>query len=401
MHILIADKLSDQCIERLESAGHEVTMRPELKNGDLVSAMTEIKPQILVVRSTKVTAEMMDADMSLELIVRAGAGYDTIDSEGASERGIFLANCPGKNAAAVAELTIGLILSLDRSIPDNVMDARKGEWNKAKYGKAQGVKGKTLGIVGIGNIGREVIQRAKALEMRIVAWSRSLTDEKAESLGIERLASPLDVAARSDIVSLHVASTPETHHLANADFFEAMMPGSFFINTTRSNVVDDDALVKAMEEKGIRAALDVFTGEPAIKQGEFSHPLASRKDVYLTHHIGASTGQAQGAIADEAVRVILLYAETGEAANCVNMAETTPATHQLTVRHLDKVGVLASVLDQIRNADWNIQEMENLVFSGAHAACATIRFNGSPDSSVLERIGDLDDILAINIIDLQ
>ncbi len=400
MHILIADKLSDQCVERLESAGHQVTIRPELKDDDLVSAMSDLKPQILVVRSTKVSAGMMDAARSLELIVRAGAGYDTIDSDGASERGIFLANCPGKNAAAVAELTIGLILSLDRSIPDNVSDARKGEWNKAKYGKAHGVKGKTLGIVGLGSIGREVVQRARALEMHIVAWSRSLTDSKADALGVERLASPIEVARRSDVVSLHVASAPETRNLADTAFFEAMRPGAFFINTTRSNVVDDEALLRAMDEKGIRAALDVFSGEPAFKQGPFSHPLASRSDVYLTHHIGASTLQAQEAIAEEAVRLILAYAKTGQVANCVNMAETTPATHQLTVRHLDKVGVLASVLDEIRNADWNIQEMENLVFSGARAACATIRFNGSPDSSVLHRISGLDDVLAINIIDL-
>lgn len=401
MHILLADKLSDQCLERLQAAGHVVSNRPELKGAELVTALSELIPQVLVVRSTAVTSDMMDAATSLELIVRAGAGYDTIDADGASDRGIFLANCPGKNAAAVAELTIGLILSLDRSIPDNVIDARNGAWNKAKYGKADGVKGKTLGVIGLGSIGQEVVRRARALEMRIVAWSRSLSDEKAEKLRVVRLSSPLEVAASADIVTIHVASNPDTHHLADASFFDAMRDGAYFINTTRSAVVDEDALVRALDEKQIRAALDVFTSEPAAKSGPFSHPLASRNDVYLTHHIGASTAQAQEAIAEEAVRVILDYAETGDVQNCVNMANTTPATHKLTVRHLDKVGVLVSVLDEMRTANWNIQEMENLVFSGAHAACATIRFNGEPDSDVLERIRLLADVLAINIIDLR
>jgi len=357
-------------------------------------------PQVLVVRSTKVTADMMQACSALELIVRAGAGYDTIDVEAASDRGIFVTNCPGKNASAVAELTLGLILSLDRSIPDNVMDARAGKWNKAKYGKAEGVKGKTLGLIGLGNIGREVARRARAFDMNVIGWSRSLTDDDAASLGIKRIGSPLEVAAAADVVSLHVASTPDTRHLADGAFFDAMKPGAFFINTTRADVVDQLALTAALDAKGIRAALDVFSGEPAFKEGDFEHELASRPDVYLTHHIGASTEQAQEAIAAEAVRVILTFADTGEVPNCVNMADTTPATHQLTVRHLDKVGVLASVLEEMRTADWNIQEMENLVFSGARAASAVIRFSGEPNEAALERISSHPDVLAINMIDL-
>jgi D-3-phosphoglycerate dehydrogenase / 2-oxoglutarate reductase len=289
---------------------------------------------------------------------------------------------------------------MDRSIPDNVMDARAGAWNKALYGKASGVKGKTLGVIGLGNIGRAVVKRALALEMKIVAWSRSLTSDQADTMGITAAASPLEVAAASDIVTLHVASTPDTKNLADAAFFDAMKPGAFFINTTRAAVVDDAALVTAMEKKGIRAALDVFSGEPSFKEGAFEHPLAARRDVYLTHHIGASTLQAQEAIAEEAVRVILEYVGTGNVENCVNMADVTPATHQLTVRHLNKVGVLAAVLDEVQRANWNVQEMENLVFSKAHAACATIRFDGSASTDVLDKINALPDVLATNMINL-
>ena len=400
MKVLLADALSESVVNRLLDAGCTVDSQPALKGEELTNALAAVQPQVLVVRSTKVTEADMKAAPSLELIVRAGAGYDTIDVSAASGLGIFVANCPGKNASAVAELTIGLLLALDRSIPDNVIEARAGEWNKAKYAKAAGVKGRTLGVIGTGNIGQEVIKRALALDMHVIAWSRSLTDEKAKSLGVTRKDSPVDVAADADVVTLHVAATAQTAKLADAAFFAAMKEGAFFINTTRASVVDEDALVDAMDTKGVRAALDVFSDEPAAKSGSFSHRLASHPSVYLTHHIGASTEQAQEAIAMEAARVIEAYASTGEVPNCVNLATQTDATHQLTVRHLDKVGVLARVLNEISVANWNVQEMENVIFDEGRAACAYIRFDGFSDDSVVDRISVMEDILAVTLIEL-
>lgn len=400
MRVLLADSLSDTVISMLTEASLEVVNKPGLSGDDLISALAEHAPNVLVVRSTKVPAAAIAASKALELIVRAGAGYDTIDVEAASAAGVFVANCPGKNSTAVAELTIGLLLALDRSIPDNVMDARAGTWNKALYGKANGLKGRTLGVVGCGSIGKEVIQLAHALEMHIVAWSRSLTDAEARKLGVLRVDSPKDVAARADAVTLHVAATSDTKHLADAAFFGAMKQGAFFINTTRASVVDEQAMVTAMRDKGIRVALDVFSDEPSVKSGSFEHPLAADPSVYLTHHIGASTEQAQDAIAEEAARIIVGYAESGEVPNCVNLATSTPATHQLTVRHRDKVGVLAGILEAMRHADWNIQEMENVVFDGAKAACAYIRFDGIVDQEVVDHISELNDILAVSLIEL-
>ncbi|HMB93905.1 MAG TPA: 3-phosphoglycerate dehydrogenase family protein [Rhodothermales bacterium] len=399
MNILIADKLADVGATSLEAAGHTVVQQ-SLSGDELLEALRSDKPQVLVVRSTKVSSAMMDANPNLELIVRAGAGYDTIDVEAASARGIFVANCPGKNAVAVAELTIALLLSMDRRIADNVQDARVGHWNKATYAQAQGVKGQTLGIIGVGSIGQAVITRAQALEMRVVAWSRSLTPAQATTLGVERKETPVEVAREADIVTLHVASTPETKHLANQAFFEAMKPGALFINTTRGAVVDEEALQWALNEKGIRAALDVFEDEPSYKEGSLDKTLAQHPNVYLTHHIGASTQEAQDATAEEAVRVITTYAETGHVPNCVNMAERSPASHLLTVRHLDRVGVLAAVLDEVRKADWNVQEMENLIFEGAKAACARIRFDGEPSDDVVDTIARLDYVLAVSLIAL-
>lgn len=400
MRILIADKLSESCIARLKEDGHDVWNQPELKGETLSHALADSRPNILVVRSTKVQSEAMDSAPELELIVRAGAGYDNIDVKNASARGIFVANCPGKNADAVAELTLGLMLALDRSIPDNVIDARAGNWKKTTYGNAAGIKGRTLGIVGLGNIGRAVVRRAQSFEMRIIAWSRSLTDEGAISLGVEREESPVEVARNSDIVTLHVAATADTESLADSAFFDAMKPGTFFINTTRHSVVDEQAMIKAIDEKGIRVALDVFSNEPSVKEGPFSHPLASRPDVYITHHIGASTLQAQEAIADEAVRVILKYAETNSVENCINIATQTAAVHQLMIRHVDRVGVLASILNEISDVGWNVQEMENFIFADAPAACAIIRFHGEVKRDVIERIQTNSDVLTVSVIDL-
>lgn len=400
MKILVADKLAERGLELLRERGFEVVVDPKASGELLVEALSTQRPQVLIVRSTNVPAAAIEATSSLELIVRAGAGFDNIDVEAASARGIFVANCPGKNAAAVAELTLGLMLAADRAIPDNVIDARNGVWNKGRYGKAKGLKGRTLGVIGLGNIGMAVIRGARALGMHTIAWSRSLTGERAEALGIERKDAVLDVAAEADVVSMHVASTPETKHLAGNQFFAAMKEGALFINTTRSSIVDEEALRRALDEKQIRAALDVFDGEPSGKDGSFSHPLASHERVYITHHIGASTEQAQDETAEEAARVIVEYRDHGRVPNCVNMAVLTPASHMLTVRHVDKVGVLAAVLDEVRKADWNVQEMENLVFAGARAACARIRFDGTEDPLTLERINDHPDVLAASILKL-
>ena len=400
MKVLVADKFSESGMASMTAAGHEVVSDPSLNGEALRDALAAERPQVLIVRSTKVGAEMMDANSNLELIVRAGAGYDTIDVDGASKRGVFVANCPGKNAVAVAELAFALILGIDRRIADNVADARQGRWNKAGFSKASGLKGRTLGLIGLGNIGTEMVERARAFGMPVVAWSRSLTDSRAEQLGVTRVESPIEVARNSDIVSLHVASKPETKHLVNAEFLAAMKPGSVLINTTRGAVVDEDALMAALDEKGLFVGLDVFSGEPAYKEGDFSNTLAEHPSVYLTHHIGASTAQATAAIGDEAVRIVTVYAEEGVVPNCVNLADHTGATFMLTVRHLDKVGVLASVLDEMRKSNWNVQEMENLVFAGEEAACARIRFAGQMNDETVEKIRSHPDVIAVSAISL-
>jgi D-3-phosphoglycerate dehydrogenase / 2-oxoglutarate reductase len=401
MRVLIADKFEQSGRDGLEAAGCEFSYQPDVKDETLVEAIRSYRPDALVVRSTKVTEEMMGAG-ALKLIVRAGAGYNTIDVAAASRRGVYVSNCPGKNSVAVAELAFALMLALDRRVADNVIELRAGRWNKKEFSKARGLYGRTLGLVGTGQIGREVIARAQAFGMPVVAWSRSLTDERAEELGVTRREDILDVARESDVVSVHVALKPETRGLVGADFFNAMREGAYFVNTSRGEVVDQDALVRAMREKNVRAGLDVYASEPTSAAGEFADAIRGEPNLYGTHHIGASTDQAQEAIAAETVRVIASFKETGRVPNVVNLARRTPATHTLVVRHRDRPGVLAAVLDRLRAASINVQEMENIIFEGAEAAVARINLDAAPPSDALEGLKAAnEDIIELSLIEIR
>jgi D-3-phosphoglycerate dehydrogenase len=161
----------------------------------------------------------------IKLVVRAGAGFNTIDVAAASRRGIYVSNCPGKNSIAVAELAFALILALDRRIADNVIALRRGEWNKKEFSKARGLFGRTLGLIGVGKIGAEMISRARAFGMPVIAWSRSLTPERAAELGVEYKPTPADVAREADVVSVHVALNADTRALLGTEFFAAMRAG--------------------------------------------------------------------------------------------------------------------------------------------------------------------------------
>jgi len=385
MRVLIADEFEQSGRDKLRDLGCEISFQPALKDDALTAAIGQFQPDTLVVRSTKVTEAHLAAG-ALKLVVRAGAGYNTIDVAAASRRGIYVSNCPGKNSIAVAELAFGLILALDRRLADNVASLRAGQWNKKEYSKAKGVCGRTLGLVGLGQIGREMIPRANGFGLRVIAWSRSLTPERAEELGVEYRSSVEEVAAEADIVSVHVALNSQTRGLLGAGFFDAMKPGAFFINTARAEVVDQEALSRAVAEKKIRAGLDVFAKEPAGGVGEFTDEIAKLDLVYGTHHIGASTEQAQEAIAAETVRIIRTFRDTGQVPNVVNLARKTPATCALVVRHLDRPGVLAGVLDSISAARINVQEMENVVFDGAEAAVARINLETEPAAGMLEEV---------------
>ncbi len=391
MKVLIADTFEQSGLDAIAAAGCELIYRPEIADEKLAEVLASTCADVLVVRSTQVTEAMLDAS-SLSLIVRAGAGVNTIDVDAASRRGIYVSNCPGKNAIAVAELACALILALDRRIPDNVADLRAGRWNKKEYSKARGLYGRSLGLLGFGRIGQEVARRAIAFGMPVFVWSRRFNRDDAAAgappgdLEITVLQSPEEVATRADILSVHLALAPDTRNFVGASILNRLAPGSYVVNTSRAEIVDSAALAEAVRTRGIRVGLDVFVQEPSSATGEFTDPVIGLPGVIGTHHIGASTDQAQQAIAAEAVRVIRAYKNTGKVPNVVNLATKTPATHMLVVRHRDRPGVLAHVFEHLRATNLNVQETENIIFEGAEAAIARINLDGNPPANLLKTI---------------
>jgi D-3-phosphoglycerate dehydrogenase len=387
MKILVADKFEQSGIDGLKAAGCEVVYQPDLEDAALTRAIRDTAADVLVVRGTPVTGPMLEAG-ALSLVVRAGAGYNTIDVATASTRGIYVSNCPGKNAIAVAELAFALLLAVDRRVPDNVASLRAGTWNKKEFSRARGLFGRTIGLLGYGNIGQEMARRAHAFGMPIVVWSRRFAtgEQRVEDQAVPmRFAqSPQDAAAQSDVLSVHLALNAHTKGLIDRSVFEKLKKGAYFINTARAEVVNRAALEAAIRERDLRVGLDVYAAEPTSATGDFKDPVALLPNVYGTHHIGASTDQAQDAIAAETVRIIASYKDTGKVPNVVNLAKKTPASHMLVVRHRDRPGVLAHVFDHLRAGNINVQETENVIFEGAHAAVARINLDAAPSDALLQ-----------------
>jgi D-3-phosphoglycerate dehydrogenase / 2-oxoglutarate reductase len=400
MKVLIADAFPKDRLADVAALGLEVEHRPDVKAQELPAVVGDAS--ILVVRSKQVTAEVFERASALSLVVRAGAGTNTIDVAAASRRGVYVANCPGQNAIAVAELAIGLTLALDRRIPDNVQALREGRWDKKGFSEARGLFGRAFGVLGLGAIGRETAARAAALGMRVHAWSRSLDAERAEALEVAPAASPVELARRVDVLSIHLPLKKETRGLVSREVLEALRPGALLVNTARAEVVDQAALLELVRAGRIRAGVDVHPGEPEGGRAEFRPELAQLPGFYGTHHIGASTDQAQDAIAHETVRILASFVHKGEVPNCVNVLEHTPARCRLVVRHQDKVGVLANVLVAVREAGINIQQVENKVFQEAAAACCVIELDERPSAELLERIRSRrDEIIFAEVFDVS
>jgi len=399
MRILVADAFPKERLDDFRALGLSVDHQPAVPVKDLPAAAREAR--ILVVRGKQVPAEVFAEAPALSLVVRAGAGVNTIDVAAASRRGVFVANCPGQNSIAVAELAIGLLVALDRRIPDNVAMLRAGKWDKKSFSEADGLFGRTLGVAGLGAIGREVVRRAQALGMKVVAWSRSLDDAKAGELGVERAPDLVELARRSHALSVHLPLSKETRGAVSRTVLEALRLGAIFLNTARAEVVDQEALLELARAGRIRVGTDVFPGEPEKGQADFDSELGKLPNVYGTHHIGASTHQAQDAIARETVRIVESFLRTGRVPNCVNVARKTPARARLVVRHLDKVGVLANVLGLVREAGINVEEVQNTVFEEAQAASCAIDLDEKPPADLLERIrARKDEVLFVDLVDL-
>lgn len=396
VNVLIADSLPQRQVDALASR-HQVT-RWKPAEDDLAEAIVD--QEVLVVRSTEVTAAVIDAAPRLAVIIRAGAGFNTIDWRAAANRGIYVCNTPGKNAVAVAELTMGLITAIDRRIPDAVADLRSGQWRKKEYGRARGLAGRTLGIIGFGDIGMRVATRAAAFDMEVLTRAKQGRTaeqlERIDELAVTLVADRAELLARSDIVTLHVPATTETIGMVSAEFLSHLRPGTVLINTSRGDIIDEAALLEAIDAKDLWVGLDVFADEPAAGTAEFDSPLAKHPNVYATHHIGASTDQSQDAIADEVVAIMNDFGR-GVIRNCVNLMSPPHGTVVISVRHHNRVGVLARVLGILRGAGLNVQQMENRIFEGAMAATATIHLYGELSEETVQEVVDSLDVFGVSV----
>ena len=397
MKILFADKFEDFGLEALTAAGHEITYSPNLT--------AELLPEqikgynLLIVRSTQVSKAAIEASDKLSLIVRAGAGTNTIAVDEAAAKGIFVCNCPGKNAIAVAELAFGLLITVDRNIADNVIELRKGNWDKKKFSQADGLWGQKIGILGLGQIGLALAERAAAFGMQVQVLKKPTprspeTEDRLKRINPHYCESLEQLLNSSYAISLHIPVNEQTKGLVNQEFLSHMQPGAIVINTSRGQIIDDAALIMAMDEKNIKAGLDVFNDEPGSGQGSFSTPLSLHPNVYGTHHIGASTKQAQNAIAEEVIRIIDGFSQ-GSIFNCVNSVTNMQTEATLTIRHYDKVGVLASVFAELRSHEINVEEMQNLIFKGAKAACATIKTNRKISPALLKDLRQIESVISV------
>jgi D-3-phosphoglycerate dehydrogenase len=401
MQLLFADRLPEQTLVDLEARGHVCVMEPGLTADDLPARIAGFDG--LVVRSTEVKRTVFEASDRLVLVIRAGAGTDTIDTEAAASRGVFVSNVPGRNAAAVAELTLGLLLAIDRRIADNVADLRSGHWDKARYSKADGLLGSTMGIIGLGSVGFAVAERAAAFGIHVQSLAKPGRSEyavsRAEALAITMCDSMRELLSSSDIVTLHVPSHEDTRHLVDETFLSQMRNGAILLNTSRGGVVDEHALLRALEAGAVRAGLDVFADEPASGKGPWDSPLGRHPNVVATHHIGASTEQAQRAIAAGVTEIVDAFV-SGEARHCVNLDPSRLGSITLTVRHLDRVGVLAQILDTLSTAGLNVEHMENRVFRGGQAAVASIDVAGQATESLLADLREIPDVLGVSELTL-
>lgn len=319
MRILVADRLPDRFVTAMEARGHECTVDAGLTEASLPEAMTGV--DILVVRSTQVTADVFAAADSLRLVVRAGSGTNTIDCDEATRAGVLVANVPGRNSVAVAELTLGLLLAVDRAIPDNTSELRAGRWDKQRFaGVGRGLYGRSLGIVGLGNIGLAVAERAAGFGMRLFAQAKGSRSpevtRRIDELGIELIPDLVTLAARVDALTVHVPAKAETRGMIGADVLDALQPG-ILLNTSRSEVVDAGALLQRLDTGALSAGLDVFPDEPGSGSAEWHSPLAAHPRVVGTHHVGASTQQAQEAVVDGVEEVITAF-DDGVLLNVVN-----------------------------------------------------------------------------------
>jgi D-3-phosphoglycerate dehydrogenase len=356
--ILICDKLPDDALVPLRKRGYIV----DVKTGLNAEALGEIigDYDAAVVRSaTKFTQEIFAKTDRLKIVVRAGVGIDNIDVKTATERGVVVVNTPEANTRSAAEHTIALMLATVRQIPQANQELTEGQWTRVNHNGIE-VKGKTLAVLGFGNVGSEVALMAKAMGMEVVAYDPIPNEERAKSLGVS-LVTLEQVLEQGDIISVHVPLLPQTQHLIDTDELSKMKSNAILINTSRGGIVNEEALVKALNEGVISgAALDVFEGEPEVSEAVRKHPK-----IVKTPHLGASTSEAQQRVTESAVEQLIRYFEGNPLDGAVNIPRISPEELHLLQPYVEVATRISSLAVAI--ARDSIEEV-HICYSGNQLA---------------------------------
>ncbi len=342
--VLVSDDLSPEAVQVLKKAGLEVDVKVGLKPDELEAVIGQYDG--LAVRSaTKVNARVLEKATRLKVVGRAGVGVDNVDLEAATRRGVVVMNTPGGSSTTVAELALALVLSLSRHVAAATASVKAGKWEKKKF-QGHELAGKTLGVVGIGNIGSVLVDRALALKMRVVAYDPFISGDAAAKLGVE-LVGLEDLWRQSDVVSLHVPLTEHTRNLVDAGVLAKMKKGSILVNCARGGIVDERALAAALESGHLGgAAMDVFEKEPPPAD----HPLFRLENFVCTPHIGASTEEAQSAVAVAIAEQLAAYLTAGVVKNAVNVVGLPREVMDQLAPYLPLVEKLGSLAAQVAPA---------------------------------------------------
>lgn len=394
MKIVVTCEMPEAAVEDLRALATEFAYVPGAPAPQLREHIATAG--VLVVGDQRVPPDVIQRAPALQFIVRAGCGPGDIALEEASAQGVFVAHCPDKHAEAVAELAMGLLLALDRRIVENTVALREGRWIRGEVADARGLAGRTLGILGYDAVGRLVARRARAFDMRVIAWTPRGPADTGVEAGVELCHWPRELARRCDMVTVH-ALKPVGPALVDAEFLQSLPVGAYLVHVGSAGAVDEAALATAIEQRRLRVAVDVFSSEPAGDSGRFRCRLCELPGVVGTQHIGALTAQARAATAAEVVRIVRSFVVSGEVTNCLNLCERSPATWQLVLRIRDQVGVMAAVLEAVRADGINAQEINSRVFTGAKAAWCTIALDERPSTEALDAVRALPDVLHLEL----
>lgn len=394
MKILVACEMPDYTLSELRALGNEVSYEPALTTAGIIEHIADAA--ILIVGRTRVPPEAIERGQRLQMIVRRGQGVSNIAVEEASAQGVFVAHCPTEEAVAIAELTFGLALALDRDLVTNAVAMRERALRE-RVVRSQGLATRTLGVLNFGPVGRELARRAKAFGMDVLGWAPALDHDEKPVEGVEFVSWPRELARRSDVIAVHAPPEGMDELLVDAEFVSNMRDRASFIHIGRPGAIDHEALAVGVEKKGLRVAVDLMATDPSREMARYKWRLFDLPGVIGTPGLGPLTIQAREATAAEAVRIIRRFLVYGEPSHCVNLAERSPATWQLVLRLRDTAGVMAAIMDAIRADDINAEEITCRVFTGAQAAWCVIALDERPSAHCLEAIGAADGVLHLDL----